>query len=244
MRTAAAAAAPAADLDYFVTPWSLFLPLVDAFADPTLLELPSDLRNDNLKLLHTEYVNAFPDERWMDDGRFECDASSTCQSTQLELGASNEVEGLLWRSTGEALDYHEVVLLRQEFPVGPFDIEDDFNCTGSILLLHFRPGRAEGVMVLMDDDRSGKSVGPRCQGLQIWDDVVVLTHAGVFYCQSLGLTRFGATEAYRNLFGPFLTGFQLGKVLGWSLLYHGPRYTSTPSLCYTILDGYYLHRKT
>lgn len=64
MSTAAAATAVAGQ-ECLVIFWSLFLPLVDAVADPTLLELPSDLRNDNLKLLHTQYAIAFPDERWV-----------------------------------------------------------------------------------------------------------------------------------------------------------------------------------
>ncbi|KAI3545385.1 hypothetical protein CSPX01_05029 [Colletotrichum filicis] len=58
----------------------------------------------------------------------------------------------------------------------PFDVEDDFECAGSILLLRGRPGQAEGVKVLIDDDRSGQSVGARCLGLQTWDDAVVLAH--------------------------------------------------------------------
>ncbi|KAK1533877.1 hypothetical protein CPAR01_10585 [Colletotrichum paranaense] len=61
----------------------------------------------------------------------------------------------------------------------PFDVEDDFECAGSILLLRGRPGQAEGVKVLIDDDRSGQSVGARCLGLQTWDDAVVLAHIQV-----------------------------------------------------------------
>lgn len=64
--------------------------------------------------------------------------------------------------------------------MGPFDVEDDFNCAVSILLPRGRPGQAEGVMVVIRDGRSGQ-FGARCLRLQIWDDVVVFIHIHTCY---------------------------------------------------------------
>ncbi|UQC83106.1 uncharacterized protein CLUP02_08599 [Colletotrichum lupini] len=104
------------------------LPLT-VFADPTLLELPSDLRNDYLKLLHTEHVSTFPYEGWMDDGgQFEWDARSIYQ---------------------------------REVSMVPFDVEDDFECAGSILLLRGRPGQSSERGLLLPLSRVDEILGER-----------------------------------------------------------------------------------